>query len=142
MDMTQPTRRQQQAGAVPMTLTAEELDALEALARRIDEADRVEETNPGMYIQSTYAREDFGHAAANHRKALLSAARRGMEIDDRRREMRRLLTRLVKYVREDRAQTPGVTRLARLTDQVADYLNRTRDPADILRGAGDGDNDT
>jgi hypothetical protein len=37
-------------------------------------------------------------------------------------------------VREDRASTPGVTRLARLTDQVADYLSRTNDPNDALRG--------
>jgi hypothetical protein len=40
---------------------------------------------------------------------------------------------MVKYVREDRAVTPGVTRLARLTDQVDDYLQRTHNPRDILR---------
>jgi hypothetical protein len=56
------------------------------------------------------------------------------ELEGRRREMRQLLHRLVKYVREDRASTPGVTRLARLTDQVADYLSRTNDPNDALRG--------
>lgn len=53
--------------------------------------------------------------------------------DRRRREGRGLLRRLVKYVREDRAETPGSTRLARLTDTVDDYLRRTHDPADILR---------
>lgn len=48
-------------------------------------------------------------------------------------EARALLTRMVKYCREDKATTPGVTRLARLVDQVADYLNRTRDSNEILR---------
>jgi hypothetical protein len=56
------------------------------------------------------------------------------ECDGRRREARQLLARMVKYVREDRAVTPGVTRLSRLTDQVEDYLKRTQDPSDILRG--------
>ena len=56
------------------------------------------------------------------------------ECDNRRREARMLLVRMVKYVREDRAVTPGKTRLARLTDQVDDYLKRTHDPSDILRG--------
>jgi len=54
-------------------------------------------------------------------------------------EQRMLLHRLVKYVREDRAETPGKTRLARLTAQVLDYLNRTADPRDILRGRPDPD---
>ncbi|HEU4544315.1 MAG TPA: hypothetical protein VFR23_24505 [Jiangellaceae bacterium] len=54
--------------------------------------------------------------------------------DGRRREGRQLLRRLVKYIREDRAETKGSTRLFRLTDQVADYLERTNDPNDILRG--------
>ncbi len=53
------------------------------------------------------------------------------------REGRQLLRKMVKYVREDRAVTPGLTRLARLTDQVADYLRRTEDPTDILRGGGE-----
>lgn len=51
----------------------------------------------------------------------------------REKEARALLTRMVKYVREDRAVTPGKTRLARLTDQVDNYLKRTHDPFDILR---------
>lgn len=51
----------------------------------------------------------------------------------RRRESRQLLRRFVKYVREDRAVTPGKTRLERLTAQVEDYLNRTSYPRDILR---------
>lgn len=54
-------------------------------------------------------------------------------LDGRRREGRQLLARFVKYVREDRAKTDGFTRLARLTDSVADYLERTADPKDILR---------
>ncbi len=36
--------------------------------------------------------------------------------------------------KEDRATTPGTTRLARLADQAADYLARTGEPTDILRG--------
>lgn len=56
-----------------------------------------------------------------------------IKLDGRRREGRQLLHRLVNYVREDRAETPGTTRLARLTDQVSDYLNRTQEPRDILR---------
>lgn len=48
------------------------------------------------------------------------------ECDRRRmREGRQLLHRMVKCVREDRAVTPGNTRLARLTDSVDDYLRRT-----------------
>jgi hypothetical protein len=42
---------------------------------------------------------------------------------------------MVKYVREDRAVTTGSTRLARLCDQVADYLRRTHDPRSILRAS-------
>lgn len=53
-----------------------------------------------------------------------------------RQEARQLLVRFVKYVREDRAVTPGVTRLARHTDMVDDYLRRTHDPASILRCEG------
>lgn len=53
--------------------------------------------------------------------------------DIRRREARALLVRMVKYVREDQAVTPGTTRLARLTDEVDAYLKRTHDPSDILR---------
>lgn len=55
-------------------------------------------------------------------------------LDGRRREARMLLTRMVKYCREDKATTARATRLERLVEQVADYLNRTHDPADILRG--------
>lgn len=56
------------------------------------------------------------------------------ERDGLRQEARALLVRMVKYVREDRATTPGVTRLARLTDQVDEYLKRTHDPRGIPRG--------
>lgn len=37
-------------------------------------------------------------------------------------KLRALLVRVVKYVREDRARTPGVTRLARLTEEIEDVL--------------------
>jgi len=50
---------------------------------------------------------------------------------DRIREARQLLLRMTKYVREDRAETPGATRLERLTDEVTDYLKRPPDPRSI-----------
>ena len=55
-------------------------------------------------------------------------------LDVRRLEMRQLLRRMVKYVREDKAVTPGLTRLSRLVEKVDDYLKRTGEPTDILRG--------
>lgn len=54
-------------------------------------------------------------------------------LEIRRSESRQLLYRLTKYVKEDLATTPGTTRLARLTDQAADYLARTNEPNDVLR---------
>lgn len=68
------------------------------------------------------------------KQALTEFGRLLHECDGRRREARQLLIRMVKYVREDGAVTPGKTRLSRLTDQVSDYLKRTQDPSDILRG--------
>ena len=67
------------------------------------------------------------------RAELAERDQRIAELDGRRREGRQLLRRMVKYVTEDRAETPGNTRLARLTKQVADYLDRTHDPKDVLR---------
>lgn len=55
------------------------------------------------------------------------------ELEARLREARGLLRRMVKYVTEDEAQTPGFTRLARCTEQVRDYLTRTHNPSDVLR---------
>ncbi len=66
--------------------------------------------------------------------ALAGRDRRIAALEIRRSESRQLLHRLTKYVKEDRATTPGKTRLARLTDQVADYLARTGEPTDIVRG--------
>ncbi len=51
-------------------------------------------------------------------------------------EARAFLLRLVKYAQEDKPVTPRATRLARLVDQVDDYLKRTNNPSDILRGGG------
>jgi hypothetical protein len=68
------------------------------------------------------------------RSQLAAAIERAHQLDIRRRESRQLLQRMVKYVREDKAVTPRATRLERLTEQVADYLERTHDPNDILRG--------
>ncbi len=59
--------------------------------------------------------------------------RRVAELDMRRREGRKLLARMVKYCREDKATTERATRLERLVTQVAGYLNRTHKPSDILR---------
>lgn len=73
--------------------------------------------------------------AVAHARALDTEREQNAALDGRRREGRQLLRRLVKYVREDRAVTPGSTRLERLTEQVDDYLRRTEDPNDILRSA-------
>ena len=67
---------------------------------------------------------------------LVAAEKRAHALDVRRSEMRMLLTRLVKYVRSYAAGKTTLKRLARLTDQVADYLQRTSEPRDVLRGAG------
>lgn len=48
-------------------------------------------------------------------------------------EARALLARVIKYAREDRATTPGSTRLERAVEHASDYLARTRDPMAILR---------
>lgn len=56
------------------------------------------------------------------------------ECDNRRREARMLLVRMVKAVREESVIIPVTTRIVRLTAQVDDYLKRTHDPNDILRG--------
>lgn len=86
--------------------------------------------------QSVAARTDLQLCAyiEQQRQRELKDAARIAELEAVRRELRQLLHRMVKYVTEDRATTPGVTRLARLTEQVRDYLQRTSDPSDILRG--------
>lgn len=50
------------------------------------------------------------------------------ERENDRRILRAFVERFVKYVREDRAVTPGVTRLARLANEADRYLLRMRDP--------------
>lgn len=57
------------------------------------------------------------------------------ELERCMREGRQLLRRMVKYVREDRAVTPGTTRLERLTVAVDDYLKRTHRASDVLRNS-------
>lgn len=59
------------------------------------------------------------------------------ELDIRRREGRHLLQRLVKRIR-DNEMIVVESSLGKLAEQVADYLNRTHDPADILRGNKEG----
>ena len=71
--------------------------------------------------------------ATESAQKLAAAIERAEKLEIRRREGRQLLHRLIKYVREDRAVTPGSTRLVRLVDDVDDYMKRTNDPNDILR---------
>lgn len=51
----------------------------------------------------------------------------------RSRNAKALLRRVVKYAREDGAETPGSTRLARVVAQIEDGLSRDATTADILR---------
>jgi hypothetical protein len=60
------------------------------------------------------------------------AAMRLKELEGRRREGRMLLAQFVRYVRAERTAS-NTARLYKLCDTVADYLNRTSEPADILR---------
>lgn len=69
----------------------------------------------------------------HYQDASIEADRNVRDLDIRLREARALLTRMAKYVVEDRARTHGTTRLARLTDEVRDYLVRTQDQNAILR---------
>jgi hypothetical protein len=108
--------------------TVESLDALEEMAAA-----------PWPHPQPLAVRDSVPYLISCAREAIrleaeLSEAKaEAHALDIRRRESRQLLKRMVKYVREDRATTRGVNRLARLTDQVEDYLRRTEDPRDILR---------
>jgi hypothetical protein len=70
---------------------------------------------------------------ACYERTIIEQGERIAALDGRRRESRQLLRRMVKYVTEDRATTKGVTRLARLTAEVDDYLNRTAELQDVLR---------
>lgn len=77
-----------------------------------------------------------GHTHACWERVVAANVELSTEVDRlsiRHHECRALLQRLVKYVTEDNATTPGNTRLARLTEQVRDYLQRTHDPRSILR---------
>lgn len=72
---------------------------------------------------------ELGHAE----RLLVTFEVENLKLDGRRREGRQLLARMVKYCREDKATTARTTRLERLVEQVADYLQRTHEPRDILR---------
>lgn len=65
---------------------------------------------------------------------VLRAAVEPNDTDQRMREGRQLLRRMVKYVRKDQA-VAGNTRLERLTATVDDYLQRTHRASDVLRDA-------
>lgn len=65
-------------------------------------------------------------AAFERRRALEAEVKR---LDVRRRDGRQLLARLVRSVQKDR----NSSHLDGLMEQVADYLNRTADPNDLLR---------
>lgn len=55
-------------------------------------------------------------------RALIGMHREREDIEQENRELRELLAAAVKYAREDRAYTPGSTRLARLILRAARYL--------------------
>jgi len=82
---------------------------------------------------ATETNSDLLRALDAARVSLNEAERERDEARVRVREGRMLLHRAVKYVREDRAETPGTTRLARLVETVSDYLKRTHNASDILR---------
>lgn len=103
------------------------------LTAQLEEAkSRVEEESHN-YVEMMELRDVALRQAAKAKRELeeAKAERKGFEV--RAHERRSLLAKMVKYVRNDNATTPNSPRLARLTDQVADYLQRTADPRDILR---------
>ena len=55
-------------------------------------------------------------------RAQREAQREREDLERENRELRELLTAAVRYAREDRAYTPGTTRLARLVLRAARYL--------------------
>lgn len=55
-------------------------------------------------------------------RALRDSQREREDIEHENRELREMLSQVVKYAREDRAYTPGSTRLARLVLRAARYL--------------------
>lgn len=104
----------------------------EALAVRVRELER-ERDEALRAAQGPYPGQSWaGRAGELAAEVDLLKAQRDRLLA-RHRESRQLLVRFVKYAREDRAETPGKTRLERLTAQVDDYLRRTGDPNDILR---------
>src|SRR5690606_34445 len=67
---------------------------------------------------------DQEHRLAVEWKARYEAAGVGLDVTrDQLEAANALLRRMVKYVREDRATTPGVTRLARLTEEADAHLS-------------------
>lgn len=145
VDDANPGSWYQPGHILPAAKPAESLAAVDACALwayRIQE--RTLLRSASMYDLQAHERKLFEHfsgvVAVDPSLAHGIAAAKPVESDElhqariRAHESRALLQRMVKYVREDRAETPGNTRLARLTDQVADYLQRTHDPRSILRG--------
>jgi hypothetical protein len=88
-------------------VTGEELEVCTRLVERIHELERAAETT-----------------RAEHAAALGLATARIRELEGEREELLGLLRRAPKYVREDRAVTPGATRLARLSVEIEAIVAR------------------
>lgn len=90
-----------------------------------------------MTTENLHSKADIAEELAWRDMQLAKLRKRMTEsesVEVRLRESRALLARMVTYVREDKARTPGFTRLARLTEEVDAYIKRTHDPFEILRG--------
>ena len=66
----------------PLTLSLEEIEALAKLDAEVDARQTIADAgNDGFYTQVNYATEDLGRALAQNSKALLSMARRLLELE-------------------------------------------------------------
>ena len=113
--------------------TTEDLAAVIAVLPDADKRAVAHEVSSILCDPMASVIDELGAALAESAQKLAAAIERAEKLEIRRREGRQLLHRLIKYVREDRAVTPGSTRLVRLVDDVDDYMKRTNDPNDILR---------
>ena len=109
-------------------------DLLALLAALPDEQKHAAQKALGVCREMAISAQAVAARADSAERENAELRERAERLDGRRREGRQLLRRMVKYATEDRAETPGSTRLARLTEQVRDYLSRTGEPTDILRG--------
>lgn len=82
-----------------------------------------------------HIREPVGGEIEARREAMRDLQRRHNLAFTHAQNCRELLKRLVKYHREDGAKTPGSTRLARLVDEVSDYLTKTAEGSESIAEA-------